>query len=327
MIRSKVTKRGVTYIGYKCNANCEICYYKFKPKTWNKLSDIKSDLIVQSKYYKLEATDITGGEPTVHPNIIEILKFCKSLGIKSTIITNGIAMTKEMDDLITDSWLISVHGIQEHHDKIVGKPTFSIIENNLKSIKKPFRLNCVITKGNYTGFVKYADWITHLDKLPTEVNFINFNPFAEWSKRKIDFLPPLNNVGDYLLQAIRRLETAGITVTVRYLPYCYAKGFEKNVVGFSQVYFDDKEWNPALQNHAEVRYAVDNQYAVGCGRGTVVGNSAGLKECRECKFEFICDGINKSYINNDTDLVVTPFEGEKIFDPLYFFNKKEVKRE
>ena len=100
MLTNKPTERGVTYIGYKCNINppCKFCYYKFKSKTWKSLQEIKADLISQAKYYQLEFTDITGGEPTVHPQIIDVLKFCKTLNIKSTIITNGIAMTSEMDD-------------------------------------------------------------------------------------------------------------------------------------------------------------------------------------------------------------------------------------
>ncbi|KKK65047.1 hypothetical protein LCGC14_2978070, partial [marine sediment metagenome] len=62
----------------------------------------------------------------------------------------------------------------------------------------------------------------------------------------------LNLVATYLKPAITLLEKNNIVVNVRYLPLCFAKGFEKNVVGFSQVYFDDAEWNPALQFNAPV---------------------------------------------------------------------------
>ena len=145
MLTNEMTKRGVTYIGYQCNIDCCICYYKFKPKFWKALREIKTDLIQQAKYYKLEYTDITGGEATIHPNIIEILKFCKSLNIKPTIISNGIVITEEMDSLV-DDWLFSIHGVKKDHNKTIGKDTFDIVVKNIKKIKKPFRLNCVITK-------------------------------------------------------------------------------------------------------------------------------------------------------------------------------------
>jgi len=318
MLTTEMTKRGVTYIGYRCNCDCEICYYKFKPKYWKTLKEIKTDLIRQAKYYNLEHTDITGGEATIHPNIIEILKFCKTLNIKPTIITNGLVIRKEMDELV-DDWLFSIHGVKADHNKIIGKDTFDIVIKNIDKIKKPFRLNCVITKYNYKRFEEYAMWIIKQKKKPTEVNFINFNPFGEWaSQEQIDFLANPNDVGTYIKKAIDILEENNIIVNVRYLPHCFAKGFEKNVVGFSQVWADNKEWNWAHQLNLNVNVVNDKQFGYGCGRNTAVNNSCQLPECRECAWEFICDGVLMSYLKHFRDLKLSSIKGEKIFDPLYF---------
>ncbi len=319
MITGNMTKRGVCYIGYKCNINppCTFCYYKHEPKTWKPLRDIKIDLIRQAKYYGLTHTDITGGEPTCHPNIIEILKFCHSLNIKPTLITNGLVMTKEMDNLV-DDWLISIHGINEVHDSLTKKGAFKILIKNLKEIKKPFRLNCVITKENYKTFPEYAAWISNWDVKPKEVNFINFNPFGKWTLENIDFMTDLNDLNDYLGNAVAQLEANGIVVNVRYLPLCFAKGFEKNIVGFSQVWADDKEWSWSHQLNQHKDTTKNNSFGYTCGRQTVIKNSVPLNECRNCAYELICDGMSLTFMKN-TESKPTPIKGEKILDPLYFW--------
>jgi len=323
MITGEMTNRGVTYIGYKCNIipPCAFCYYKFEPKTWKSLKEIKIDLIRQAKYYGFTHTDITGGEPTFHPDIIEILKFCHSLNIKPTLITNGLMMTEKMDDLV-DDWLISIHGLEKEHNYLTKEGAFEIVTKNLKKIKKPFRLNCVITKYNYKIFPDYAKWVCSLKNKPKELNFINFNPFGKWSLENIDFMVNLNDLNSYLFVAIKMLEEKNIIVNVRYLPFCFAEGFEKNIVSFSQVWADDKEWNWAHQLNKHKNFSTDKNFGYQCGRNTVMRNAIPLNECRGCIYEMICDGMSLSYIKNTVSKPI-PITGEKILNPLYFWMKEK----
>ena len=172
--------------------------------------------------------------------------------------------------------------------------------------------------GRTSGFPEYASWIVSQNKKPKEVNFITFNAFGKWSNEDIEFLPPIDKVNQPLKEAIKILEANDIVVNVRYLPLCFAEGFEKNVVGFSQVFADDKEWNFAQQTNSLNHLAGDGSFGYTCGRNTVMNNSVPLNECRNCSCEFICDGISLTYLKNLRSLKIVPIKGEKIFDPLYF---------
>ena len=59
----------------------------------------------------IEELSISGGEPFLHPDLFEMVKFCKDNGIKTVIFTSGIkrasAMTVEMIEYIKNKCLVS----------------------------------------------------------------------------------------------------------------------------------------------------------------------------------------------------------------------------
>jgi hypothetical protein len=74
-------------------------------------------------------------------------------------------------------------------------------------------------------------------------NIITFNPFHEWQSELPGFQIKHSVAAKYIKKAI---DVAGdkLWVNVRYIPFCMMKGYEKHIVGFKQVYFDEYEWNP-----------------------------------------------------------------------------------
>ena len=83
-----MTGRGVIYIGYKCNLRCKFCYYEHEDaKKWQPIEDAKKAAHLYRNHYGLCAVDITGGEPTIYPNIHELLEYCNKIGLSPTCIT------------------------------------------------------------------------------------------------------------------------------------------------------------------------------------------------------------------------------------------------
>jgi len=316
-IERKLTSRGIVYTGYKCQLDCEFCYYRFKTKSNRSLRDVKADLIKAKFYYKLDWVDISGGEPTIYKHIEEVLKFCKVIGLKTTVITNGICINEKLDSLV-DEWLVSIHSVGATHNKCVGKDVFNIVATNLRKIKKPFRVNNVITKRNYKKFPELAEWLGFLLHKPTRVHYIMFNPFHEFTREpEIDFLANPTDVGKYLKEAIDILEAKDIKVVVRYLPFCMLKGYEDRVCGMTQIAYDFGEWNWNQQFNS-LRSDKPEQEHYGLARSAVINNSTDMPECRHCAAEFICDKMMLSYLKQFRDLKPVAYKGEKTFDPLYF---------
>jgi MoaA/NifB/PqqE/SkfB family radical SAM enzyme len=72
----------------RCNCQCQMCnMHKMKPETIS-FQDAKKVLRFLSKNKFLVAY-FTGGEPTLHPQIVEIVKFADREGLVTSLTTNG----------------------------------------------------------------------------------------------------------------------------------------------------------------------------------------------------------------------------------------------
>jgi 7,8-dihydro-6-hydroxymethylpterin dimethyltransferase len=85
----------------RCNLTCPTCYAGSSP-TYGRhrtLDEVKSMLdAVVANEHEPDVVQISGGEPTLHPQLFEILDYAKSLPIKHLMLnTNGIEISKNFE--------------------------------------------------------------------------------------------------------------------------------------------------------------------------------------------------------------------------------------
>ncbi|MGX4588115.1 radical SAM protein [Paenibacillus chitinolyticus] len=85
----------------KCNLQCPICYAESSPKreTWRSLEQIGTmlDAIVRNEE-EPDIVQISGGEPTIHPQFFEILDLAKTKPIKHLMVnTNGLRIAQDRE--------------------------------------------------------------------------------------------------------------------------------------------------------------------------------------------------------------------------------------
>ena len=78
-----------------CNLACEGCY---RPhiKNHKSLEQIAEELAVFKSRRKSDCMSLAGGDPLVHPQIVEIVRMVKEGGWKPIINTNGLALGKKL---------------------------------------------------------------------------------------------------------------------------------------------------------------------------------------------------------------------------------------
>jgi len=98
----------------QCNCRCVMCGMWEKPKQHISLTDAKQIIDFLAKRHFL-ILYLTGGEPTLHPSICEIVSYASSRGLITTLTTNGTASPKVL-------WRLKKSGLQsisvslDHYD-------------------------------------------------------------------------------------------------------------------------------------------------------------------------------------------------------------------
>ena len=142
----------------KCNVKCEMCNYKNSISTSDELTtgDIKN-FIKREAHHKPHVF-LSGGEPFVRDDILDIVETVKYEKLTCGIITNGTLLSekkiKELVGLKTEYIMFSLHGPRDIHDRITGlEGAFNkLIEaitlmSRMRKTTKIF-INCVITDSN-----------------------------------------------------------------------------------------------------------------------------------------------------------------------------------
>ncbi|MGK5083134.1 radical SAM protein [Bdellovibrionota bacterium FG-1] len=102
-----------------CNLACKGCY-RPHVKGHKTLDQIARDLSVFQKERKSDCMSIAGGDPLVHPEIVEIVKMIKQGGWKPILNTNGLALTrsklKELKKAGAFGFTFHIDTSQRRHD-------------------------------------------------------------------------------------------------------------------------------------------------------------------------------------------------------------------
>jgi radical SAM protein with 4Fe4S-binding SPASM domain len=112
-----------------CNLRCKHCYANAGRPLKNELTtDEIKNIIDQLVKMKTIVVALSGGEPLLRKDILEIIKYIKKKGFEIYLNTNGTLITEELAEKIKKCGLshleISIDGFKKTHDYIRGKGSF-----------------------------------------------------------------------------------------------------------------------------------------------------------------------------------------------------------
>jgi MoaA/NifB/PqqE/SkfB family radical SAM enzyme len=304
------TKMVVIDLLRPCNNSCTICYHRYttfdspegKRENWIKsLDEVKREL-KKAKLRGCNRFESTGGEPLLHPNIVEIIKYSKEIGLEPRIITNGNHEVSKYDDVIDAGcrdFLFSFHTLGKDHDKMTQvKGSYERMLNSLNHIISRgcnYATNTVIYKDNFKVLPEIIKTILGQKKKPYLINFINCNPQYEPTHKNThrDISARVSESQPFIQHSIDLTRMANVWLNLRYFPMCVLDTrYRKNIVNFPQVFFDWRnEWDYGHNNKTVENY-LNHAYS-----GFI--NPASHREgvCGECSMRDVCGGINKKYID------------------------------
>lgn len=113
-------------ITYGCNSNCVFCYSHNTRHNGISHHNLSIDaMLAYLREYNITEHDriiINGGEPLLHPDIIEMLQSIREFNCETLIYSNGRLLEKLPLNIFNDKFrfIIPWHGPQEVHDIVTG---------------------------------------------------------------------------------------------------------------------------------------------------------------------------------------------------------------
>jgi pyruvate formate lyase activating enzyme len=193
---------------YGCNLRCEYCH---NPELvifpCIKESIIKEDEVLKFIKHRnglLDAVVITGGEPTLQPDLILFIKKIKELGLLVKLDTNG-TNSKIVEDLlnldIVDYWAMDVKYEDEiYKQNLEDEISFKEIKRCIELIKekaKDYEFRTTYVKGIHT--IDSVEGIGKLIKGSRRYYIQNFRPGKTIN-------PSLNNENSFTIKELKKFK-------------------------------------------------------------------------------------------------------------------------
>jgi organic radical activating enzyme len=102
-----------------CNLACDGCYRENATDSHKPLNVVKEELETFRRLRNADGISIAGGDPLMHPQIVEIVRMVVEMGHKPILNTNGELLTKE---LLRELKRAGIMGFTFHIDSKQGRP-------------------------------------------------------------------------------------------------------------------------------------------------------------------------------------------------------------
>lgn len=284
-------KRVDVKVWFACNNHCDFCVqwdkrYRFKPRTLDEIQKIILDEYNNNARWIV----FTGWEPTVHPDLIECIKYAKKLWFLSIQIQSNWRNFSKLDYLkeLIDSWVTefspSIHWFKAStHDKQVWiKWAWEEVIKwliNLQNLKQHVIINSVITKSNYKEIPELAKLLIKLWVTQYQFAFVHILWSADKNKESV--VPKKTDVMPYIKKALDLWKASNIICMTEAIPFCLMKWYEWAIAEYNfmpETTVVDAEYR--TESYADYRW---NEW-----------KSKG-ENCKKCSKNNICEGPWKEY--------------------------------
>jgi MoaA/NifB/PqqE/SkfB family radical SAM enzyme len=83
------------YLTDRCNLDCSYCTEYDNSRPHPRLEDLKL-WIKKIRDLGTMRIALVGGEPLTHPNVVELVRYCRELGFATSLTTNGFLLTRKL---------------------------------------------------------------------------------------------------------------------------------------------------------------------------------------------------------------------------------------
>jgi len=151
----------IVSITNKCNYKCVMCC--IGSGDIERMNMDREVFRRASRYFKNKSVTFVGGEPLLHPDLLEFLQIYHFANARVNIVTNGSLLTEGWVDTLTQfpnlTLTISIDGVGDNYNRIRVNGNFETVIKNLKRINRKdlVSVNLVGMKSNIDDLPKLIE--------------------------------------------------------------------------------------------------------------------------------------------------------------------------
>ena len=276
--------------GGLCNNHCIHCVVSDRFKIGNRTASSYKKSVSEAVRYGATHISVTGGEPTLHAGIVDILAHAKKKGLVVTLQTNGRRLAdsrfvKDLDGLV-DQYVIALHGsTAQIHDAITRRR--GSFAETMEGIKNCSACGADVVAKVVMGSYNCGD-LVNLGGLIFDLA-INAAVFAfphgvgDAKKNYSTLIVRYTDVWPRLRECIDLLEKNRICASIETFPFCIAIGYEHAVLDYI-----------LRQGATEVEFIGQKRKD---WTGLRVEQKTKFDKCNQCCFNRLCEGVWREYFD------------------------------
>ncbi len=298
-IAARQARKLIMNITYKCANRCVFCATGDRVSAsmeWEKIDEI----LRQHRREGTDQLDIDGGEPTMHPRLVDAITLAREIGYRSINVTSNGRLLRDRDlakSLVESGithLLISLHGATpEVHDAATDAPgSFAQTLAGIDAVMA-LRPQTVETGMNVTIVRDNVDHLLPLTELAIAKGFgkINFQFTTPFGRAYEGVVPPLDEAGRAVMQVIDRYAD-DIAIHVINAQFCALPGYEQYVAGDLQ------------KLGRTMIFAADPRFPEQVNLYEWLGARREKREvCHECPWTTVCEGF-QVFVDEKPDMRV-----------------------
>ncbi|MGQ9653115.1 MAG: radical SAM protein [Thermodesulfobacteriota bacterium] len=207
-------RMAIVYPTYVCNHNCLDCLYGEWNRSHHSIMDPRRfpDLVEALLSLRIKAVEFSGGgEPTLHPNFVRLVRYLANEGVEMGLLTNGTRIEGEILGALVDHFTyirVSIDGHTKELFEEIRRPSasagFERVVGNIRNlrlerdrVKSPLTIGAkvLLSRRNYSALVDLVRFCRDMG-----LDYVQFKPLRN-SPQSLG--PAEVETANYILAGIR----------------------------------------------------------------------------------------------------------------------------
>jgi MoaA/NifB/PqqE/SkfB family radical SAM enzyme/SAM-dependent methyltransferase len=308
-------------VGYACNENCTFCHTA-DMRHIDDSADRVDWKIARARRLGYTMAVLSGGEPTMRPELLRWARKSAALGLDFGLVTNGLMLSYPhvVDELVNDCRLryvyMSMHGgTPKVHGSVVRADTFAQAMKAVETLHgrvPDFTVNCVVTTANVKHLRGLVDRLLPFPELT--IKFSMTQPKGAANRAFDVIVPDVEACAAQIADAIahgtaKRGAAKGPRFAHDGIPFCLLPGLEdlyddlKTHRFASMIEVDEDDFVP-VDDVAKIQ----------------------TEKCGPCALRGACPGLYRGYFEIYGDAALQPVTGQPRSNSYHFTPTRDVAR-